>query len=300
MVHQELLGRGRYGEVWRMSYGDKTYAGKIIHKTLLPGYPDMSVDQINQFVADIESVSAALSSHEHPHIEKFFTVAQLDIDVAPILLTELLPDNLNSFTVKMKGKLPIHVQLDLCYGMARGVQFLHDNEMIHNNLHGGNVLITQSNQAKIADYICPQTTELNEKTTPQYIVYMSPEAIKKTTMRSKPSDVYSLGILFLQVATQTPPTPIEDSELTEVQRHKPHLDDITGNPLLPVIIQCLNILPARPSIGHLCSRINIAKHSPQNVMSGALHRIKVRPCHPTSLHVKCSNDTSLHSQYTII
>ena len=258
-----------------MSYGDKTYAGKIIHKTLLPGYLDMSVDQINQFVADIESVSATFSSYEHPHLEKFFIVAQPATDSPPILLTELLPDNLNSFTAKMKGKLPVHVQLDLCYGMARGVQFLHDDGVIHNNLHGGNVLITTDGQPKISDYVCPQITELNKKTTPLFKAYMSPEAIKNTLVWSRPSDIYSLGILFLQVATQTPPAPIEDGELTEVQRYKPQLDDIIGNPLLPVIIQCLSILLARPSIGQLCSRINIAKHSPQNVMSGALHHVKV-------------------------
>ena len=262
-----------------MSYGDKTCAGKIIHKTLLPGYPDMSVDQINQFVADIESISATFSFHEHPNVEKFFTIAQPATDGPPILLTELLPDNLNSFTAKMKGKLPIHVQLDLCYGMTRGVQFLHDNGVIHNNLHGGNVLIATDGQVKIADYVCPQITELNEKTTPQYTAYMSPEAKKNTIQCSRPSDVYSLGTLFLQVATQTPTAPIEDAKLNEVQRYKPQLDNITGNPLLPVIIQCLNILAARPSIGQLCSHINIAKRSPQNVMSGALHHVKVRQCH---------------------
>jgi len=239
-----------------MNYDSKTYAGKIIHKTLLPGFPDTNVDQINQFVADIESVSATFSSHEHPHVEKFFTVAQLTADGPPILLTELPPDNLNSYSAKMKGKLQIHFKINLCYGMARGVQFLHDNEMIHNNLHGGNVLITPDGQTKISDYICPQITELNEATTSQHKVYMSPEAIKNTVLCSRPSDIYSLGILFLQVATETPPSPIEDDTLTAVQKYKPQLDDITGNPLLPVLIQCVNILPARPSIGQLCSRIN--------------------------------------------
>ena len=244
----------------------------------------MSIDQINQFVADIESVSAMFSSHDHPHLEKFFTIAQPTVDGPPILLTELLPDNLNSFTAKMKGKLPINEQINLCLGMARGVQFLHDNEVIHNNLHGANILITPEGQAKIGDYICPQITELNEKTNSQYKAYISPEAKKDTALCSKPSDIYSLGILFLQVATQTPPIPLEDDELIEVQKYKSQLDDITGNPLLPLILQCINILPVRPSIGQLCSRINITKNSPQNVLSSALHHIKVGPHHSTLLY----------------
>jgi len=280
LVQEELLGSGRYGEVWRMSYGDKTYAGKIIHKILLPGYPDMSVDQINQFVADIESVSATFSSYEHPHVEKFFTIAQPTVDGPPILLTELLPDNLNSFTAKMKGKMAITTQLELCNDMIKGVKFLHDNGVIHNNLHGANVLITSDGVAKIGDVICPQITELNETTTSQHKAYASAEAIKNTTLCSKPSDIYSLGVLFLQVATQTTPSPRDGDDLTEVQRYKPQLDDITGNPLLPSIIQCLNIIPVRPSIDQLCTRINTAKCSPQNIISSTLN-VKVRPCYST-------------------
>ena len=279
LVHQKLLGSGRYGEVWRISYGDKTYAGKIIHKNLLPGHPDISVDQIKQFVADIENIYAIFGSHEHPNIEQYYTITQPTPDGSPILLSQLLPDNLNSFTAKMKGKLPIHVQLDLCLDMAKGVQYLHANGVIHNNLHAGNVLISQDGQAKIGDYICPQITELNEKTIPQDKVFMSPELIKNHAICSRPSDIYSLGVLFLQAATQCPPSPSEDTELSEVQRHKHQLDEITTNPLLPVILQCLNILPVRPSIDHLCNRINNAKQSPQNVMSDTLHHVKVRSCY---------------------
>jgi len=279
LVQQELLGSGRYGEVWRISYGDKTYAGKIIHKSLLPGYPDTSVDQINQFVADIENIYAIFGSHEHPNVEQYYTITQPTLDGLPMLLSQLLSDNLDSFTAKIKGKIPVHIQMDLCLGMAKGVQYLHTNGVIHSNLHAGNVLISEDYQAKIADYICPQITELNEKTTPQHKVFMSPELIKNHAIYSKPSDIYSLGILFLQTATQEPPTPSEDTELTEVQRHKHQLDEITTNPLLPVILRCLNILPVRPSIDHLCDRISTAKQSPQNVMSGSLDHVKVRSVH---------------------
>ena len=263
--------------MWKIHYGDKTYAGKIIHKNLLPGYPDTSVNQISQFVADIENIYATIfGSHEHPNIEQYYTIMQLTPDSPLILLSELQPNNLSSFTAGMKGKLPIHVQLDLCLGMAKGVQYLHANRVIHNNLHASNVLISQDGQAKIADYICPQVSELNEKTTPQHQAFMSPELIKNHAICSKPSDIYSLGVLFLQVATQNHPTRSEDAVLSEVQRHRHQLDEITTNPLLPVILQCLNILPARPSIHQLCNRINTAKQSPQNVMSGSLHHTKVR------------------------
>ena len=159
--------------------------------------------------------------------------------------------------------------------MAKGLQFLHTAGLVHNNLHGANILISQDGQAKIADYICPLVDSLNEQTTPQHSVYTSPELIKNRTIYSKQSDIYSLGVLYLQVTTQSPPMPKESTELSEVQRWKEQLDQITKNPLLPLILQCLGLIPARPSIDHVCAKIATAKESPQSVMSNALYHIKV-------------------------
>ena len=230
-------------------------------------------------MGEIENASAMLITNQHPNIEQFHSVVQLTPDTPPILLTELLPENLNSYTARMKGKLPIHAQLELCHDMAKGLQFLHTAGLVHNNLHGANILISQDGQAKIADYICPLVDSLNEQTTPQHSVYTSPELIKNITVYSKQSDIYSLGVLYLQVATQSPPMPKESTKLSEVQRWKEQLDQITTNPLLPLILQCLGLVPARPSIDRVCAKIATAKESPQSVMSNALYHIKVIAYH---------------------
>ena len=230
-------------------------------------------------MGEIENASAMLVTNQHPNIELFHSVVQLTPDSPPILLTELLHDNLNSYIARMKGKLPIHAQLDLCHDMAKGLQFLHTAGLVHNNLHGANVLISQDGQAKIADYICPLVDSLNEKTTPQHSVYTSPELVKDIKLYSKQSDIYSLGVLCLQVATQNPPTPNDSTGLSEVQRWKEQLDQITTNPLLPLILQCLGMIVARPSIDRVCAKIATAKESPQSVLSNTLYHIKVRGCH---------------------
>ena len=225
---------------------------------------------------ETENASTMLVTNQHTNIEQFHSVVQLTPDSPPILLTELLHENLNSYTARMKGKLPVHVQLDLCHDMAKGLQFLHTSGLVHNNLHGDNILISQDGQAKIADYICPLVDSLNEKVTPQHNVYTSPELIKNIHLFSKQSDIYSLGVIYLQVATQAPPMPKDSTELSEVQRFKDQLDEITTNPLLSLILQCLGITVARPSIDRVCAKIATAKDTPQSVMSTTLHHIKVR------------------------
>ena len=143
MIQQELLGNCRYGEVYKISYSNKLYAGKVIYKKLLPGYPHPSADDISKFMEEIENASATLATNQHTNIEQFHSVVQLTPDSSPILLTELLHENLNNYTARMKGKLPAHVQLNLCHDMAKGLQFLHTAGLVHNNLHGANVLINQ-------------------------------------------------------------------------------------------------------------------------------------------------------------
>ena len=285
-----MLGSGRYGEVYKISHNNKLYAGKIIYKKLLPGHPHPLIDDINKFIGEIENVSAKLVTHQHNNIEKLHSVVQLTPDSPPILLTELLHENLNNYTARMKGKLPVHVQLDLCHDMAKGLQFLHNAGLVHNNLHGANVLISQDGRAKIADYICPLVDLLNEKVTPQYTVYTSPELVKGIHVYSKQSDIYSLGVLYLQVATQSLPMPNVSVELSELQHFKDQLDEITSNPLLPLILQCLGIIVARPSIDHVCAKIATAKESPQNVMSNTLYHIKVKPY----IIKSCLTSPSLH------
>ena len=155
----------------------------------------------------------------------------------------------------MRSGLSIVEQLNLCHDMAKGLQFLHNLKVVHSNLHGANILITKDGQAKISDYICPQISTLNTNTISLYQVYMSPELISSTKAVTEQSDIYSLGVLFLQVATQDLPLPNGSVEVFEVQRWKEQMDQIFDNPLQPLIAQCINPPEARPHIDKLCDKI---------------------------------------------
>ena len=147
--------------------------------------------------------------------------------------------------------------------MAKGLQFLHNLNVVHGNLHGANVLVSQDGQAKIADYICPKMDTLNENTTSQNTNYMSPESITTLTTNpiSKSSDVYSLGVLCLQVATQNPPIPDHGIEVSDLQQWKEQIDQIKRNPILPLIVKCFKLSVARPHIDHICTKIVAIKEN---------------------------------------
>ena len=246
-MKQDQLGSGQFGNVSKIIYSGKLYAGKSIYPKYIPGYPKSSVDQIKQFAKEFENKSATYSYFSHSNIELVEIAVQLPSDSLPILLSELLPENLEMFTTRMKGNLPIHQQLDMCNDMANGLQYLHGVGLVHTNLHGHNVLVSHDGRAKIGDYICPQVIFSNEKVPTYNIPYLPPEAIEDKSNCNEHSDIYSLGVLFLQVATQTIPEPTDMTEFSKLKQRREELAGIGNHPLVSLIQKCLtNIRIARP------------------------------------------------------
>ena len=172
----------------------------------------------------------------------------------------------------MKGKLLIHQQLDLSNDMTDGLQFLHEAGLVHTNLHGRNILISHEGHAKIADYVCPQVISHSEEVSTCNIPYLPPEAIKDKSHCDERSDVYSLGVLFLQIATQDIPKPTDMTELSKLNQRKEELAGIRNHPLVSLIHRCLSTIKiARPSIDQVLEQIASAKDSPQNVISRSVH-----------------------------
>ena len=275
MIQQELLGIGSYGEVYTFSCNGKLYAGKMIHEKLLPGHPHPSSDQINDIRIKFENASAWFVINQHSNVELFHSVVQLTPHSPPILLTELLHENLSNYIARMRGNLSIKVQFSLCHDMAKGLQFLHNLDMIHGNLHCANILISKDGQAKIADYVCPQIDTLDENTVSQYKVYMSPESISNTKVITQQSDIYSIGVLYLQVATQNPPLPDDNFEVYEVQHWKKQMDQIIKSPLQSLIALCFKTSEVRPHIDHICDKIAIIKESSQSLVSNTVYHVEV-------------------------
>ena len=278
VTKQELLGSGQFGSVHKIAYSEKLYAGKSIHPKLIPGYPNSSVDQIKQFTKDIESKSATYSYFIHSNIELFESTLHLASESIPMLLCELLSENLDMFTTRMKGNLPIYQQLDLCKDMVSGLQYLHDAGLVHTNLHGRNILVSHDGHAKIGDYICPQVISCSEEVPTNDIPYLSPEAITDKSHCNEQSDIYSLGVLFLQVATQNIPESTDKTEFSKLAKRRKEMATIKDNLLLPIIHRCLiNLRLGRPSITQVLEQLATATKTPQSVISYSLY-CKVSQC----------------------
>lgn len=94
-------------------------------------------------------------------------------------------------------------------GIARGLFHLHNNEnIIHGNLTSSNVLIDANNNAKVSDYglsrLMTGSAAVNVIAAAGALGYRAPELskLKKASMKT---DVYSLGVIILELLTGKSP-----------------------------------------------------------------------------------------------
>ena len=257
-----LIGTGKYGIVHRIKYHDKWHAGKTIHKSL---YVDGSANQTRVTVACNKLVEL-----DHSNIEHFVAVELSSTENIPMLLTECFVENLNDLVSRRKNNLLFCEQSSLITNMADGLGYLHQHNIVHANLHGRNVLIDYQHQAKIGDFVCSQlhqagvihiVTDCDDTQ-----AFVAPELLVDNVIHSMESDVFALGVLFLQVCVQEIPT--TDNKLIG------QLDDC--HPVQPLVYSCIGEeKETRPDCMEICEQLARNKSSPQYIMYSCLYGKKV-------------------------
>lgn len=209
------LGRGGMGEVWlATATGHGGFVKNVVLKTLLPEYArdPMFIDML----ANEARIGAKLS---HPNlIEVFDFVAH---DGTYLLAMEHVvgrPVHHIIQTAKQRRQqLPVELTLRVALDCCRGLEYAHDQGIIHCDLSPSNVMIATSGVCKILDFGVahasahgPRTERLKGK-----FSYMAPERIE-SLVTDRRTDVYALGVMmYLMLTGQLPFTGANDIELLQ-------------------------------------------------------------------------------------
>ncbi|RIA80383.1 kinase-like domain-containing protein, partial [Glomus cerebriforme] len=94
--------------------------------------------------------------------------------------------------------------------ICEGLAFIHESDLIHKDLHVGNVILDYVNNfadACICDFgFCKPADEIlsNDKKVYGVMPYMAPEILRGKEYTQK-ADIYSLGIIINEIISMTPP-----------------------------------------------------------------------------------------------
>lgn len=270
IMKDQLIGTGAYGSVCHASIDQLSCAAKTVHPALLQMRDPGSGHILQRFHAECEIMSRL----RHPNIVQYIGTATDPDTRTPVLLMELLDCSLTQFLEETENPLPYYVQINFSHDIALACAYLHYNNVIHRDLSANNILLLGRMRAKVGDFgmarLLNRSVASPELTIcPGAQVYMPPEALTDPAVYNAKVDVFSIGVLFIQMMTKCFPIPKERFReenrfgetvriiVPEVERREQHIRQINAaHPLLPIAKQCLQDNEIRrPTSDRLCQQI---------------------------------------------
>ena len=278
------LGIGSYGAVYRARCDQLPCAAKVLHPILFSTRDPASRRIVERF----EQECQFLSGMRHPNIIQYLGTCRDPESGLPVLLMELMDYSLTSFLEQPDDPppLPFHIQVNISLDAAQALAYLHSNEVLHRDLSSNNVLLIGSCRAKVTDFGMARAAGPNPRLTATYcpgtMGYMSPEALQEPPAYTTKLDIFSCGVLHIQIITRKFPDPgprihhveVNDPRfplgrvevpVPERDRRRSHIDLIDPtHPLLRIALDCLKDKEGeRPSAEQLCSRLATLKEAPR-------------------------------------
>ena len=263
ILKDQELGCGSYGMVCKALCDELLCAAKLLHPAIV------SKRNVQKFHQECQ----IMSSLKHPNIIQYLGTHDDGPTSCQVLLMELMESSLTSFLEGSTPPLPFHTEVNLCRDISLALAYLHSNDIIHRDLSSNNVLLTADKRAKVTDFgmlkLANTSARLSTLTqAPGCSVYMSPEALAHTPKYSKKLDIFSMGVLIIQILTCKYPSPGSPTKkvvdqryprplevpVIDTERRKAHIDLVDPtHPLLKHACACLSYEDEdRPTAQEMC------------------------------------------------
>jgi len=200
------LGRGGMGEVYA---AEDLRLHRLVALKVLRGQTALDPERLQRFHREAEAVAAL----NHPNVVTLFGFEE--VDGIRFLAMELVEGKTFSELIPARG-FPPERFLKLAVQVADAVSAAHQRGIIHRDLKPANVMLGPDDRVKVLDFGLAklkyqaaglpdaETLTAEQLTTQQAIMgtpaYMSPEQAEGGIIDTR-SDIFSLGVLFYEMAT---------------------------------------------------------------------------------------------------
>ena len=205
---EEILGKGGWGEVKVAKFRGLRVAAKCLHEVILSPY------NISVFTREMEIAARV----RHPNLLQFIGATRVG---TPIILSELMPTSLRKEIEKSPLTRPQIIKI--AQDISAALNYLHlcqPHPILHRDVSSPNVLLELSGSgmwnAKLSDYGSAnlvQSISANS-VAPGNPFYSAPEA-PFPNQHSPAMDVFSFGVLFMEMILRQPPASKTADKMTQ-------------------------------------------------------------------------------------
>lgn len=195
-----VLGSGGFGTVYESYFRGERLAVKKLHN-----------ETKNKRAAkeSFEAETSVVNFH-HPNIVRTLVVTTY-MESSYVIMEYAGEKTLQSVINDISQAMDLERRLRFAEDIARALEFAHDQGIAHMDLKPGNVIVTQEDRCKLADFGCCQAVDINDKPasptksnlTGTY-AYRAPELLRGECPTTK-ADIYSYGICLWQMMKRERP-----------------------------------------------------------------------------------------------
>ena len=273
----EERGQGSFGVVYEVQVNGVPCIAKRLHDILVGrrGQEQVRQEERKAVIKRFQDECNLLSRLHHPNVVQFMGV-HCGCDEADIsLIMEYMHMDLDH-CMKTYPDIPLPYKTRILRDVAYGLAYLHSmipDPIIHCDLNTGNVLLTESLRAKIADLGVAKLfdREVAMKRTktacPGAPDFMSPESCGESPKYDDKLDVFSFGHLAICLVNQKAPYVLDylvtegdvknkQMQVGKRRRSLDQLQDDSRRALYTTVVQCLSDNPdQRPTSRDLVRRM---------------------------------------------
>ncbi|ELP88787.1 tyrosine protein kinase, putative [Entamoeba invadens IP1] len=263
LCENKKLGEGSFGIVYKGSFRGNIVAIKIMKSVL----------DDNKSMDEFENEVSMLDKFRCEYIVHFYGAVFIPNKVCLVTEFALYSSLQDLMKHKTSEKVDNKMRLKFMNDSARGILYLHDNEILHRDIKPDNILVFSFNlndkaNAKLTDFGSSRNVNMlmTNMTFTKGIgtpIYMAPEVLKKDKYK-KPADIYSFAITMYEVfgwkeaySVQTFKFPWKIAEFVTAGQHLENRENIPGV-LFSIIQMCWNQNPKeRNTIKNVVDSLNL-------------------------------------------
>ncbi|KAH7849294.1 hypothetical protein Vadar_015838 [Vaccinium darrowii] len=254
---ENKVGSGSFGDLYKGTYCSQEVAIKVLKPDLL------HKDMLTEFAQEV----FIMRKIRHKNVVQFIGACTRPPNLC--ILTEFMSrGSVHNFLHKQSGAFKFPALLKVALDVSKGMNYLHQNNIIHRDLKTANLLMDEHEVVKVADFgVARVLTEPGVMTaeTGTYR-WMAPEVIEHKPYDHK-ADVFSFGVVLWELLTGEVPylhlTPLQAAVGVVQQGLRPTIPKNTNPKLVELLQRCWQQNPTlRPNFSEI---IEMLQHMAKEV-----------------------------------